>query len=66
MYTFFAPVTHQVKTWYTTFRLTTDMIFDQFTTLSNSTWNEDKSANFDFNVNFTIELSTIEKFAMYP
>ena len=32
---------------------------------SNSTWNEDKSAKFEFDVNFTIEPSTVEKFEMY-
>ena len=39
------------------------MIFDlltHFMTLSNCSQNEDKSEKFDFGINFTIELSTIE------
>ena len=33
--------------------------------LSNFSRNEDKSVKFDFDVNFIIELSTIEKFVMH-
>ena len=34
-------------------------------TLSNQTANEDKSEKFDFDVNFTIELSTTNIFEMH-
>ena len=34
-------------------------------TLSNLSGNEDKSAKFDFDINFIIELSTIGEFVMY-
>ena len=34
-------------------------------TLSNHTQNENKSVKFDFDVNFIIEPSTIEKFVMH-
>ena len=34
--------------------------------LSNLTRNEDKSAKFDFNVNFPIELPTVKEFKMCP
>ena len=51
------------------FRLTTDMIFDLLTHLQpfqNRSRNEDKSAKFDFDINFIIEPSTVEKFIMHP
>ena len=38
---------------------------DPIMTLSNCSWNEDKSAKFDFDINFIIEPSIIEKFVMY-
>ena len=33
----------------------------RLTSVSNSTWNEDKSEKFDFDINFPIELSTTKK-----
>ena len=39
---------------------------DPFTTLSNYSRNEDKSAKFDLDINFITEPSTIEKFVMHP
>ena len=35
-------------------------------TLSNHRRNEDKSTNFDFDINFIIEPLSIEKFVMHP
>ena len=35
-------------------------------TLSNHSRNKDKSAKFDFDINFIIESSTVEKFVMHP
>ena len=39
---------------------------DPFTTLSNYSRNEDKSAKIDLDINFITEPSTIEKFVMHP
>ena len=41
------------------------MTFD-ILTLSNHNQNKDESAKFDFDINYIIELSTIEKFVMHP
>ena len=35
-------------------------------TLSNGSQNEDKSAKFDFDINFIIETSTMETFVIHP